>query len=118
MLAHQQDVGGVAGGQREGAQVFGLEVVQIRLAGAAGHHRGLGAARLQDIDHGATALPPDRAVPELSTTPAMSGLADPSGSPVVGPFVTPKPKSQGPRDHFGCFPVSVKPRSASMTASI
>ena len=49
MLAHQQDVGGVAGGQRQGAQVLGLEVVQVGLAGAARHHRGLAAARLDDV---------------------------------------------------------------------
>ncbi len=40
MLAHEQDVGGVAGGQGERAQVFGLQVVQVGLAGAARHHRG------------------------------------------------------------------------------
>ena len=38
MLAHEQDVGGVAGRKRECAQVLGLQVVQIRLAGAARHH--------------------------------------------------------------------------------
>ena len=67
MLTHQQDVGGVAGGEREGAQVLGLEVVQVGLAGA---------ARLQDVDRGATPYPLDRAVPELSTTSPMSGFSE------------------------------------------
>ena len=31
MLAHQQDVGGVAGGQHQRAQFLGLEVVQLGL---------------------------------------------------------------------------------------
>ncbi len=84
----QQDFRRLGGGQRERTQFLGLKVMQIRLAGAALHHGGLAAARLQDVDHGATPLPRDGAVPELFTTSAMWGLADASGRPVVGPFVT------------------------------
>ncbi len=57
MLAHQRDVRRLGGGEGERAQVLGLEVVQLRLAGAARHHRGLAAARLEDVDHGATPDP-------------------------------------------------------------
>ena len=88
MLADQQDVGGVAGGEREGAQVLGLEVVQVGLAGAARHHRGLAAARLDDAGHGATPYPPIVLSQSFLRLPLSGGLADASGSPVVGPSVT------------------------------
>ena len=57
MLADEQDTAGVAGGQGERAQVFGPQVVQIRLAAAARRHRGLAGARPEDVGHGATPYP-------------------------------------------------------------
>ncbi len=70
------------------AQILGLEVVQVGLAGAARHHRGLAAARLDDVGDRRGPVPPERAVPDLFTTSAMWGLADATGRPAVGRFVT------------------------------
>ncbi len=88
MLADQQDIGGVAGGKREGAQVLGLQVVQLRLAGAARHHRGLAAARLDDAGHGAIPHPPIVPSQSFPRLPLCGGLPDPSSRPVGGPSVT------------------------------
>ncbi len=58
MLADQQDIRRLGGGEGERAQVFGLEVVQVGLAGAARHHRGLAATRLDDVGKGGSPVPP------------------------------------------------------------
>ncbi len=99
MLAHPQDAGGVAGGQRECAQVLGLEVVPIRLAGATRHHRGLAAARLQDADPGATPYPLIVLSESFLRLPLCGGLAGPSGRPVVAPLVSRRGQSGRSRLH-------------------
>ena len=37
----ERDTGRIGGGEGDGPQVLGFDVVQVRLAGAAGHHGGL-----------------------------------------------------------------------------
>ncbi len=50
--------------------------------------------------------------------PLCARVRTPPATPCTGKNDA-RPKSRGPRGHFGCFfPVSVKPRSASMAASI
>ena len=47
--AGHRDTAGLRGSDRDGTQIFGLEVVQAGFARAARHHRGLARVRLQDI---------------------------------------------------------------------
>jgi hypothetical protein len=73
--------------------------VQLRLAGAARHHRGLAAARRDDVGDRRDPVPPDRAVRELSTTSAMWGSAGPLGRPVDAPLVSRRGQSGCSRLH-------------------